>query len=412
MSSGTEIIKIPSRTTELLIDLVKSAKEEVLLLVPTSNSFLREERIGIIQLLKEAAVERKVKVRILTPINSIVEKILQKIIVDQTANNFLNIQRIEEKTTTSSESETNVNTVTIVVVDRKASLVIEKVDDSKQDLIEAIGLATYSTSKPTVLSYVSIFENLSNQAKLHEQLKAHNKMQEEFINIAAHELRTPIQPIIGLTETLLYRTNDREQSKLLEVVNRNAKRLQRLTEDILDVTKIESKSLHLRKERFNLIEILNTAIGDSSRSQVKKESKYNIRLELHSTTEDIFVEADKSRIYQVILNLLDNAIKFINEEEEEEGVITITAGVKREDSGNGDDDIVIVSVKDNGQGIDPDILPRLFTKFATKSQGRGTGLGLFISKSIIEAHGGKIWAENNRDARGATFSFTLPLSKK
>ncbi len=408
MSSSTEIIKIPSRTTELLIDLVKSAKEEVLLLVPTSNSFLREERIGIIQLLKEAAVERKVKVRILTPINSIVEKILQKIIQDQAASNFLNIQRIEEKTTTTSESETNVNTVTIVVVDRKASLVIEKADDSKQDLIEAIGLATYSTSKPTVLSYVSIFENLSNQVKLYEQLKAHDKMQEEFINIAAHELRTPIQPILGLTETLLYHTNDREQSKLLEVVNRNAKRLQRLTEDILDVTKIESKSLHLKKERFNLIEILNTAIADSSRSQVKKGYKDNIRLELLSKEENIFVEADKSRIYQVILNLLDNAIKFLKEEE---GIITITAGVKREDSSNGGhNDIVAISIKDNGQGIDPDILPRLFTKFATKSQGRGTGLGLYISKSIIEAHDGRIWAENNKDARGATFSFTLPLS--
>ena len=227
-------------------------------------------------------------------------------------------------------------------------------------------------------------------------------MQEEFINIAAHELRTPIQPILGLTETIIYHTKDTEQAKLLQVVSRNAKRLQRLTEDILDITKIESQSLYLIKERFNLIEIVDSAIADSSRNQIKKEYKDNIKLELLSR-EDIFVEADKNRIYQVILNLLDNAIKFTKQE----GAIAITAAVEKKDN----HDVVVVSIKDNGPGIDPEILPRLFTKFATKSRGGGTGLGLFICKSIIEAHGGKIWAENNINEKGATFSFSLPLSK-
>jgi signal transduction histidine kinase len=240
--------------------------------------------------------------------------------------------------------------------------------------------------------------------KAHQQLKTHDKMQKDFINIAAHELRNPIQPILSLSDIVLSNTKDTEQAKLLEVINRNAKRLQQLTEDILDVAKIESQSLHLRKERFILIEIVNSAIADS-RNQINKEYKDNIRLEL-IFREDIFVEADRNRIYQVILNLLNNAIKFTMQE----GVIiiTATAAEKKKDS---HDDVVVVSIKDNGQGIDPEILPRLFTKFATKSDAGGTGLGLFICKSIVEAHGGRIWAENNTNEKGATFYFSLPLSR-
>jgi signal transduction histidine kinase len=108
------------------------------------------------------------------------------------------------------------------------------------------------------------------------------------------------------------------------------------------------------------------------------------------------VEADKDRISQVISNLLANAVKFTNE-----GVIRIAA-----EKNNGE---ILVSIKDTGTGVDPEILPRLFTKFVTKPETGGTGLGLFISKSIVEAHGGRIWAENNTDGKGATFYFSLPL---
>jgi signal transduction histidine kinase len=236
-----------------------------------------------------------------------------------------------------------------------------------------------------------------------EKLKTHDKIQQEFINIAAHELKTPIQPILSLSEIVLSHTKDAEQATLLEVISRNARRLHRLTEDILDVTRIESKSLHLRKERFNLIEMINSAIADS-RNQIKKEYKDNIKLE-SVFNGDVFIAADRNRIYQVILNLLNNAIKFTNE-----GTIVITATAVQEK--NGHNDIVIVSVRDTGQGIDSEILPRLFTKFATKSETGGTGLGLFLSKSIVEAHGGKIWAQNNSDGNGATFSFSLPIVNK
>src|SRR6188472_1187199 len=303
---STEVIQIPSRTQELFIDLVKSAKEEVLLLLPTTNAFLREERIGIIQLLSEsAAEEHRVNVRILTPINNQIEKIIQNIEVNQTKNNFFDIQAIE---TTSSPEIAVVGTVTILVADRKQSLVIEKTDDSKEDFIDAVGLATYSTSKPTVLSYISIFDSLSKQVKLYEELKTHGKMQEEFINVASHELRTPTQSVLAYSELL--RRHPERRDEMIQAIYRNAERLQRLTNDILDVTRIESKTLQLHKEKFNLSELISTIIEDFKNEIQKKGS--SIRL-LYEPENNIVIEADKERITQVISNLLSNAIKFTKE---------------------------------------------------------------------------------------------------
>jgi signal transduction histidine kinase len=231
---------------------------------------------------------------------------------------------------------------------------------------------------------------------MYKKVKETEQMQKEFINIAAHELRGPIQPILGLIEVLRNKATDKEQQELQDAVFRSAKKLKQLTEDVLDVTRIESQSLQLHKEHFNLSKMIINTIVDC-RNQIKKEYKDTIKLELVSN-EDVFIKADKNRLNQVISNILNNAIKFT----EQEGTI-ITAAEKK-------DNYVIVSVKDTGTGIDPEILPRLFTKFATKSEAGGTGLGLFISKNIVEAHGGKIWAENNKDGKGATFYFGLPLN--
>jgi signal transduction histidine kinase len=256
-----------------------------------------------------------------------------------------------------------------------------------------------------------------------EQLNMRDKAQQEFVNVAAHELRTPIQPIISLSDSLLHRIRDDESRELIHTIFRSAKRLQRLSQDILDVTRIESGLMNLNKQRFDLNEVISCTIDDY-RNQIKN-SKRNIRLaygfdrkeeteqkgekgrevqeQLHNqlpiqgSDNIIPVEADKGRIAQVIDNLLNNALKFTNE-----GTISVSVESK--------DGQTVVRVKDNGQGIDPGILPKLFTKFASKSEVGGTGLGLFISKSIVEAHGGKIWAENNSDGKGgATFSFSLPL---
>ena len=222
-----------------------------------------------------------------------------------------------------------------------------------------------------------------------------------LINIAAHELRTPIQPVLSLSEVLYSQLKDNaQQRQLLDAVIRNAKRLRRLTEDILDVSKIESRSLMLKREQVNVNHMILNIARDY------ENDVENTKLEVRVHKEDIFIEADRERLNQVISNLLNNAVKFTKE-----GSISIILEKKEGEAEGDNSSVVVISVKDTGTGIDPEIFPRLFSKFATKSQ-TGTGLGLFISKSIIEAHGGKIWAKNNREGKpGTTFSFTLPISK-
>jgi signal transduction histidine kinase len=235
--------------------------------------------------------------------------------------------------------------------------------------------------------------------KANEELKSLDRLKDEFINIAAHELRTPIQPILTLTEIIRSKIEDTQQRELLDSVIRNANRLHRLTEDILDISRLESQTLKLNKDQFNLSDLISDVVQDY-RNQIEKDDN-NITL-LYESKKDInfFVEADRYRITQVISNLLNNAIKFTKEE----GTVSVKLEKKKEDN----QQEVLVSVKDSGTGIHSDILPRLFSKFATKAE-KGTGLGLFISRSIVEAHGGKIWGENNIDGKGAKFSFTLPL---
>jgi K+-sensing histidine kinase KdpD len=400
-SADVEVIPSSVRAQELYLHMVEGVSEEILWIFPTAQAFIRQERIGAIQLATEAAKERSVKVKVLIPRNSLIEQKIQQLKESFVSedNGMIDFRYIAQMSKTKA---------TILVTDRKASLVMEVKDDSKSTFIEAIGLSTYSNSKAGVYSYVAIFENLWRQAELyeqlkeaHEQLKTHDKMQEEFINIAAHELRTPIQPILGLIEIISTKLEDRkEEAELLNIISRNAKRLRQLTENILDITKIESNSLQLNKERFNLRDVICNAISDC-KNQLKEYG--NVKIELLSDRY-IFIRADKARISQVISNLLDNAVKFTKELEENR---TISVRLEELTDTNNNNKEVVFSIKDTGIGIAPEIIPRLFTKFTTKSQ-KGTGLGLFISKSIIKAHGGKIWAENNTDGKGATFTFSLP----
>jgi signal transduction histidine kinase len=212
-----------------------------------------------------------------------------------------------------------------------------------------------------------------------------------------------------LTEILRNKATDKEQQELTEIVINNAKKLKQITEDVLDVTRIESQSLLLHKEYFNLNEMVQSIISEfiihsKERKQSQQQFKVSPDIELVSK-EEIFTSAHKIRINQLICNLLNNAIKSTNEKEKEEWDTgsKITIAIEKEDN------IVVVSIKDNGKGIDPEIFPRLFEKFVTKSKSRGTGLGLYISKNIIEAHGGHIYAHNNKDGKGATFGFSLPI---
>ena len=389
-----EVIPNSARAKELYLNLLKSANEEVLLIFPTTNAFIRQHKIGAIQIAKEAAQQRNVKIRMLMPKHESTEPLVRSL-REEDPHHYrkydIDVRYYIEQTSGTK--------ATILVVDRKHSLVMELRDDSKTTFDEAIGFSTYSDSRPSVLSYVSIFENIWLQTEMYKKVKDTERMQKEFIDIAAHELRNPIQPILILSQLLLSKTGNIEQySELLEPISRNAKRLNRLAGDILNLTQIESHSLQLHTEQFNLRDMILNAIADS-RNRIEKEYKNNIGLEL-VCENDIFVEADRSRLNQVVSNLLNNAIKFTKE-----GTIITTAEQK--------DIHVVISVKDTGTGIDPEILPRLFTRFATKSESKtGTGLGLFISKSIVEAHGGRMWAENNSHEKGATFTFSLPLSKE
>jgi histidine kinase/DNA gyrase B/HSP90-like ATPase/phospho-acceptor domain-containing protein len=355
-----ETIRDPVEIQMIGFELVKSAVEEILIIFSTSNAFLRQAHAGAIELLEESA-ERGIKIKILTPLhksskNEIIQKILQH-------------KRIE----TRFIGESLQSKVSIIVVDRKFSLAIELKDDTRETSYEAIGLATYSNSKPTVVSYASIFESLWIQSELYEQLKIHDKMQKEFIDIAAHELRTPIQPIIGLSQMLLSRkqveentttttttaviTHNHIENKnklqedllMLNTIVRNAKRLQRLTEDILDVTRIESQSLKLKIERFDLSDLISTIVQDYKNEIEKTDSELKFIYMLKQENA-ILVEGDRNRLNQLFANLLNNAIKFTRK-----GTISVSIQIK--------DNHVIIAIKDTGQGIDPQIYPRLFTKF-------------------------------------------------
>jgi two-component system sensor histidine kinase VicK len=436
-SQRIEVIYDAQQALELYQWLIMSAEKEIKVVFPTTNALIRQDKAGILFLLQEAAAIKKCQVRVLVPNDELIRNFI---------SNY-NDSGISTRFVDQQES----GRATILIVDNKVSLMMELKDDSKKTFHEAIGLSTYSNSKAGVLSYVSMFESLWKETELYEKLKGNEKMQKEFINIAAHELRTPIVPILNLSELLYSNTNGQQrhiqeehQKEMLGIILRNANRLHQLTEDILDVTRIESRSLQIRRERFDLNDVILNVIEDY-RKQIATGKNGNVKLMYEpanssasnnndgnrnsSSSISLIVEADRQRLTQVISNLLNNAIKFT-----EEGTVTVSTSIrKRKNDADKDGEVqeeqraeeergerggteVIIAVKDTGTGIDAELMPRLFTKFAAKSY-QGTGLGLFISKSIIEAHGGKMWAENNNNNdddpdekhNGATFYFTLPV---
>jgi signal transduction histidine kinase len=299
--------------------------------------------------------------------------------------------------------------------------VAQKQDDAFEEMIE---LGTYSNNKSIVLSHAIVFETLWRQLELNKQVSGIFEKQKaqdntDLLSIAAHELRDPIQPVLGLAEMLQSRKDmhPEEQEEFLAIIIRNAKRLKDLTENILDLTKIEGQSsLTLNKELVDIKDIIQRSILDI-KSQLSGSQSVEIKIKDNSmkehnvgqTSDAVLVRADGSKLMQVVSNLLSNAVKFTYAGEI---LVTIETKLTTVDSTNtSSNKEVIVSIKDSGQGIDPSMMPRLFEKFATTShKGTGLGLGLFISKNIIRQHGGKIWAENNPEGKGATFAFSLPLA--
>jgi two-component system sensor histidine kinase VicK len=393
IEEGTEaefydVITDNEKTSRILVDMTRSVQKEALIFLPNDKALARIDRLGIIDYLVKAS-QNGANVKIICPLSKENAEIQKKI-----SDNASNIRILDG----------NNSPYGMYITDRKKFLRAELKCPGAEEFSEAIGLVVYSNRRTTVESFESVFELLWNERMLVEELKKADRMQKEFISIAAHELKTPIQAILGMSGLLKYYP---ERTDLVaEVIYRNAVRLQKLSANILDATRIESQTLKLARERFNICELIPVIIQDFK--ERIKDNTNNNKVELiyandinPKNNNPIIVEADKERIIQVISNLLSNSIQFTNQ-----GYISLNTVA------DNDSNEIIVSVRDTGTGINHEILPRLFSKFVTRSQ-RGTGLGLFISKSIIEAHGGRIWAENNvLDGQGTIFCFTLPLETK
>ena len=285
------VIYDAGQALELYQSLIMSAEKEIKVVFPTTNALIRQDKVGILFLLQEATAAKKCQVKVLMPNDELIHKFIRD-------DSGISMRFIEQEERGKA---------TILIVDNKTSLVMELRDDRKMAFHEAIGLSTYSNSKAGVLSYVSMFESLWKQAELYEELKSNEKMQKEFINIAAHELRTPTQAILSYAELSQMQSSDVNKDEALSKIVRNAERLQRLTEDILDVTRIESQTLKLDKSKFDL-RAMAASVLDDYRNRI--QSGKNVELVLLNADKAAFVVADKGRISQVFSNLLSNALKF------------------------------------------------------------------------------------------------------
>ena len=379
-----EVITDNEKASQIVVDMTKSVQKEALIFLPNDKAMVRIDRLGIIDYLVKAS-QNGANVKIICTLSEENAEIQKKI-----SENAPDIRILDG----------NNSPYGMYIVDHKKFLRAELKRPRAEKFSDAIGLVVYSNRRITVESFESVFELLWNERMLVEELKKADRMQKEFISIAAHELKTPIQAILGMSGLLKYYPERTEQ--VVEVIYRNAVRLQRLSTNILDATRIESQTLKLEKERFNICDLMPTIIEDY-KERIKDNTNDKVELIYNDNLNNnpIVVEADKERIIQVISNLLSNSIQFTNK-----GYISLKIVV------DNDSKEVTVTVTDTGIGINPEILPRLFSKLVTSSQ-HGTGLGLFISKNIIEAHGGRIWAENNSlDENGTIFGFTLPLETK
>jgi two-component system, OmpR family, sensor histidine kinase VicK len=390
------------KAQNLYLELANSIQKEALFLLADSKAMLRAERLGVVEYLIKASSERGATIRIICPLTEENSKVIQKI-----SNSGPSIKILDGGCSHSG----------ILLVDDARFLRFELKEPRADQFAQAIGSVVYSNSKISIDSTRSFFELLWNERILNEQLKTNEKIQKEFINIASHEIRTPTQAIIALSDLL--QTHPEKRDEIIQGIKRNAIRLQRLTNDILDVTRIESQTLQLNKELFNLNELISNILEDY-KNQVNNTMVQLIfkNIKMENGSSSIFVEGDKYRLSQVICNILDNAIRFTKEG-------TISISTKKRIKGGGDEVITensdkqkqeeqeaVVTLEDTGTGIHSEILSRLFSKFATKSNIGGTGLGLFISKSIVEAHGGRIRGENYTydGKKGARFIFTIPLN--
>ena len=371
-----EAINNPQRSTEIITSLASSINSEALLLIPKSKSMTRLYKLGLFDELIKSS-KRKARIRMICPI-------------DDENSELVKYLRVNSNIEILNGTE---GAISLFLIDQSRFFISEVHEETAKELSKTLGFGLFSNSISLIQSFRLFFDLVWKSDELNEKLKDHERMQAEFINIASHEIKTPIQSILTYSE-LIERPPEKDLIAV-ESIQRNAKRLMHLSNKLLDLTRIQSNTLIITKESIDITNLISKIVEDF-RIQIK--SKYgslpSIKLEF-DTEKTIMAYADKERVSQIISNLIHNAIKFT-----QEGKIAITVTETK--------DQVTVSIKDTGVGIDPNVFPNLFTKFTT-TLSTGTGVGLYISKSIVEAHGGKIYGKNNNNGKGATFSFTLPL---
>ncbi|HYF99560.1 MAG TPA: HAMP domain-containing sensor histidine kinase [Candidatus Saccharimonadales bacterium] len=432
VSSVTTVFNDYKQAENKEFEMIKTATKEIQIIYSTANAFHLQEKRGTLELLKQMADQnKKLQISILVPIDSSIKKSLSLQLLNKTINKNIQIQDIAPSIDIKIKS---------LVVDRKESLVMELKHLQSERLIASIGFSIYSNSLPIVLSFASIFEVIYNQSFLFEQLRQEGELKDEFVNLAAHELRTPIMPIINGLEILEEKLGTRksEFQKELDIITRNASRLEMLAESILQVSRIESGNFHINIEKnIDIHSLISQVIEDIHKKYLYTDKLNGIMISFlpfynigESNLGDgntansqeplsLLVNCDPDKFRQVVFNLLDNAVRFTFQGKIVVSTLLTTVSDyfnKDSDVDNKSDDrdtvgddnynnpyneenksiefnkMVIVSVQNEGVGVDPKIKDQLFEKFATKSA-QGTGIGLYLSKKIVEAHEGMIWME-------------------
>jgi two-component system sensor histidine kinase VicK len=402
-----DVVTDNKKIAQILIDLINTAANEIVLLLPNDKALVRIDRLGIIDSLVKASQNKGV-IKIICPLSKENLQIQKKI-----ADNAPDILILNGANSRHG----------LYIVDNRKFLRVELVKPEAESFSEAIGFAVYSNNERSAELFRWMFELLWNNRIANEESSRIYQMEQEFVNIAAHELRSPAQSILGYSELLLgdSKYRDDNEYRSLGAIYRNSMRLSKLTKDLLDLARIENQVLKLYKQRFNLKQVIELVIEDIQRRKQalnlgtnSGDSEGNVKIMLlpliggkeYDSSADVVIEADMEWIVQVLTNVLDNALRFTRKNS------TISVSMQIEECGGKSRDVV-VNVRDNGTGIDREIMPKLFTKYTTRSSSisgtKGLGLGLYISRNIIEAHGGRIWAKNNSTGEGATFSFSLPL---
>ena len=323
--ANVEIIPNPKESLKFATELYNIAKNEILIMLSSAAAFFRmENNIGFKTF--ENLTHNGIQVKILIPLRIELQDEINLFKTKYPKIEFRNLQNTLE------------SRIGIAIIDREKVLLFEIKDNSKDSYIDSGGITIFIEGKSTALSYAAIFESLWKQTEIYDEIKKsyekiqrHDKMQKEFIDIAAHELRTPLQPIIGITTILKDEIQSKRHKELLDVVFRNTERLKKLSEEILDVTRIESDSFNLNKEHFRIKEkilhILDNYKNNSETKNIKFEYTFSVDID-----DDFIIYADKTRISQVISNLICNSLKFISKERGEEGIISLSIEKRKNDS--------------------------------------------------------------------------------